>query len=45
MRRSGTRTGRKVRAELDANKYPKAVRVFDAQLAVVNLSRHSFHGD
>ena len=40
-----TNTGLKVRAELDANKYPKAVRVSDAQLAVVNLSRHSFHGD
>ena len=40
-----TNTGLKVRAELDANKYPKAVRVSDAQLAVVNLSRHAFHGD
>lgn len=40
-----TNTGLKVRAELDANKYPKAVSVSDAQLAVVNLSRHSFHGD
>jgi hypothetical protein len=40
-----TNTGLKVRAELDENKYPKAVKVSDAQLAAVNLSRHSFHGD
>jgi Rhodopirellula transposase DDE domain len=40
-----TDTGLKVRAELDENKYPKGVKVSDAQLATVNLSRHSFHGD
>jgi Rhodopirellula transposase DDE domain len=40
-----TDTGLKVRAELDENKYPKAVKVSDAQLAAINLSRHSFHGD
>ena len=40
-----TDAGLKVRAELDENKYPKAVKVTDAQLAAVNLSRHSFHGD
>ena len=40
-----TEAGLKVRAELDENKYPKAVKVSDAQLAVVNLSRHAFHGD
>jgi hypothetical protein len=40
-----TDAGLKVRAELDENKYPKAVKVSDAQLAAVNLSRHSFHGD
>jgi hypothetical protein len=34
-----------VRAQFDENKYPKAVKVSDAQLAAVNLSRHSFHGD
>jgi hypothetical protein len=31
-----------VRAELDENKYPKGVKVSDAQMAAVNLSRHSF---
>ena len=40
-----TDTGLKVRAELDENKYPKGVKVSDAQLASINLSRHAFHGD
>jgi hypothetical protein len=40
-----TDTGLRVRAELDENKYPKAVKVSSAQLAAVNLSRHAFHGD
>ena len=40
-----TGTGLKVRAELDENQYPKGVKVSDAQLAAVNLSRHAFHGD
>ena len=35
----------KVRAELDENKYPKGVKVSDFQMAAVNLTRHSFHGD
>jgi Rhodopirellula transposase DDE domain len=40
-----TDTGLKVRAELDERKYPKGLKVSDAQLATVNISRHSFHGD
>jgi hypothetical protein len=40
-----TDTGLKVRAELDENQYPKGVKVSDAQMAAVNLARHSFHGD
>ena len=40
-----TDTGLKVRAELDENKYPKGLKISDAQFAAVNLSRHSFHGD
>jgi Rhodopirellula transposase DDE domain len=40
-----TDTGLTVRAELDENKYPKGIKVSDAQLAAVNLSRHLFHGD
>ncbi len=40
-----TMTGLKVRAELDEKKYPKGVKISDDQMAAVNLSRHSFHGD
>ena len=40
-----TDAGLKVRAELDENKYPKGIKVSDAQMAAVNLARHSFHGD
>jgi hypothetical protein len=40
-----TDSGLTVRAELDQNKYPKGVKVSDAQLAAVKLSPHSFHGD
>ena len=37
--------GLKVRAELDEKKYPKGVKVSDLQMADINLTRHSFHGD
>jgi hypothetical protein len=37
-----TDTGLKVRAELDDNKYPKGVKVCDAQIEALNLSHHSF---
>ena len=40
-----TDPGLKVRAELDRSKYPKGVKVSDAQLGAVNLCRHTFHGD
>jgi hypothetical protein len=40
-----TETGLTVRAELDENKYPKGIKISDAQLAAVNLCRHAFHGD
>jgi hypothetical protein len=40
-----TDAGLKVRAELDETKYPKGVKVSNAQLAAVYLSRHAFHGD
>jgi Rhodopirellula transposase DDE domain len=44
---AATRTdaGLTVRAELDENKYPKGIKVSDAQLAAVNISAHRFHGD
>lgn len=40
-----TTAGLTVRAELDPNKYPKGVKISDAQLAAVRLERHAFHGD
>ena len=40
-----TRAGLTVHAELDENKYPNGVKISDAKLASVNLTRHTFHGD
>ncbi len=40
-----TDAGLKVRAEIDENKYPKGVKISDAELAAVNLAPHAFHGD
>jgi hypothetical protein len=40
-----TRTGLKVRAELDRASYPKGIVVSDEQLAAVQLSPHNWHGD
>jgi hypothetical protein len=40
-----TRTGLKVRAELDRGSYPKGIEVTDEQLAAVPLNRHEWHGD
>lgn len=40
-----TDAGLKVRAELDKNKYATKVKISKNELAEVNLSRHSFHGD
>jgi DDE family transposase len=40
-----TEAGLKVRAELDENKYPKGVKVSDAELATVNIAPHDFHGE
>lgn len=40
-----TAAGLTVRAELDENKYPKGVKITDAELAAIRLTRHAFHGD
>lgn len=40
-----TRTGLKVRAELDRGYYPTGLKVSDAELAAVPLTKHAFHGD
>jgi len=40
-----TRTGLKVQAELDRGTYPTGVKVSDAKLAAVPLTRHDWHGE
>jgi Rhodopirellula transposase DDE domain len=39
-----TRTGLKVRADLDRGSYPTGVKVSDAELDAVPLTRHGWHG-
>ena len=40
-----TKTGLRVRAELDPAKYPKGVKVSDKEVAGIRLERDKFHGD
>jgi hypothetical protein len=40
-----TRTGLRVRAELDTGAYPTGVKVDDAQVDALTMTRHRFHGD
>lgn len=40
-----TRTGLKVRAELDPGSYPTGIKVTDAELAAMPLIRHAVHGE
>jgi hypothetical protein len=40
-----TRTGLRVRAELDTNTYATGVHLRDADMAALPLTRHAFHGD
>jgi len=40
-----TKTGLTVRCELDPNPYEAGIKVADADLAAVNLTRHDFHGE
>jgi transposase len=40
-----TRTGLRVRAELDDGEYPTGVQVTDAQMKALPLERHDWHGD
>ncbi len=39
------RTGLKVHAELDEGVYPKGIKVSDAQMAALPLTKHEFHGE
>jgi hypothetical protein len=40
-----TKTGLKVRCELDPNTYPAGIEVSAAEMKAVNLTRHDFHGE
>jgi len=40
-----TKKGLKVRAEIDLNKYPKGIKISDAQMRMLDLSRDEFHGE
>jgi biotin operon repressor/transposase len=40
-----TRTGLTVRAGLDTSTYPTGVKISDAQMAVLPITRHDWHGD
>ncbi|MDH6218904.1 transposase [Streptomyces pseudovenezuelae] len=40
-----TRTGLRVKADLDTNSYPTGVKIGDAEMAALPLTRHAFHGD
>jgi hypothetical protein len=38
-----TKTGLKIRCELDRNSYPKGIKVSDAEMATLNIKRDAFH--
>ncbi len=40
-----TKTGLKVRSEIDANTYPAGIKVTDAEMEEIRIRRHDFHGD
>jgi hypothetical protein len=40
-----TKTGLRVRAELDPGKYPKGVKVSNQEVAAIRLERDEFHGE
>lgn len=40
-----TRTGLRVKAELDTNLYAKGIKVSDADLAAVRMKKETFHGE
>ncbi|MCH1502889.1 MAG: ISAzo13 family transposase [Verrucomicrobiales bacterium] len=40
-----TSKGLTVKAEIDLNEYPKGIKISDAQMRMIDLSRDEFHGD
>jgi hypothetical protein len=45
MASTHSRSGLRVRSEIDRRRYPDGVTVTPAQMAAVHLTRHAFHGD
>jgi transposase len=42
---TSTRTGLKVRAEIDSNLYPSGLKISDQQVAELRIERDTFHGE
>jgi hypothetical protein len=40
-----TKSGLKIRAELDPRRYPTGTQISDVELASLNLKRSDFHGE
>jgi hypothetical protein len=40
-----TSTGLTVKAELDSNKYAKGIKITDAEMRMIDISRDEFHGE
>jgi hypothetical protein len=40
-----TNTGLTVTCDIDASRYPKGIKVSDADMDAINIERHTFHGD
>jgi len=40
-----TEKGLRVRCELDANLYPRGIKVSDREMQSINIARDEFHGD
>jgi hypothetical protein len=45
MANTTAKTGLKIEAEIDANLYPKGLRVTDEELEKINIQKADFHGD
>ena len=42
---TATKTGLKVRCQLDQNTYPVSIKVSDDEVQAININRHDFHGE
>jgi len=40
-----TETGLKVACEIDGNLYPRGIKVGDAEMQAINITRNEFHGE